>query len=466
MRRLACLVGCNLVAGVALNVAPAGAAPRALLDAPRAEDVAVAGGEVMVAAITTRGAARLTAVPVAGGPPRFVLHAGAPERGGEALTVRLVSSAQLTALLVEFTDREGDSRFWHVFAGPPSGPLAIVHRARLEGQPRAFWVPFELDVHGDRLLIHELRFPLREGGRARIASRVIVHAPGMAPTRVWHAFAGGPTAVAGDRIAYFSGRSRPLIRVVDWRTGRLAGTVGLGRFEEASSDRPLDFADDSRVVVELDRELFAGTPGQRARPLHGTRAAGDLSEPRIAGERVVALGEARLDAERPLAIDPRTRTLRAVGPPSTAVDALTADETTLAWLANGCVLAAGVADLAPLEVVPPGPCPRAEVVLEQHDQRRRGRALRVEVGCVTAPPSGCRGRVVLGASGGAGSGRFRVPAGRSRVVTVRLTRSGVAAVRRRLRSSSIAVLRMDARVVDGAVSRDASLRSVLAGRRG
>jgi hypothetical protein len=321
-------------------------------------------------------------------------------------------------------------------------------------------------VHGDRLLIHELRWPLRESGRPRIASRAVVYVPGMTPTRVSQGRWGWPTGVAGDRIAWVFGGPRPLVRVVDWRTGRLAGTVRLGPFEEASSDRPLDFAEDGRVVVELDRELFAGTPGERARPLHGTRGAGDLSEPRIAGELVVAFGEARLDAQRPLAIDPRSGTRHAVGPPSTAVDALAADETTLAWLANGCVLAADVADTPPLEVVPPGPCPRAEVVLEQHDQRRRGRALRVEVGCVTAPPSGCRGKVVLGPGGDAGSGRFRVPAGRSRVVAVRLTRSGVAAVRRRLRVSRIAVLRMDARVVDGAVSRDASLRWVLAGRRG
>ena len=456
-----CLVGCSLLAGVALNVAPAGAAPRALVEAPRAEGVAVAGGEVMVAAITARGFARLTAVPVAGGPVRHVLHASAPERGGEASIVQLASSAQLTALLVEFTDREGNSSDWHVFAGPPSGPLAIVHRAHLEGQPRAVWLPFEVDVHGDRLLIHELRWPLREGGRPRIASRAVVHVPGMTPTRVSQGGWGWPTGVAGDRIAWVFGRPRPLIRVVDWRTGKLAGTVGLGPFEEASSDRPLDLADDGRVVVELDRELFAGTPGQRARPLHGTRGAGDLSEPRIAGERVVAFGEARLDAQRPLAIDPGTGTRHVVGPPSTAVDALAADETTLAWLANGCVLAAGVADAPPLEAVPPGPCPRAEVVLEDHDEKLRGRTVRVLVTCIVAPPPGCRGAVVLRFRGHAARGRFRVPAGGRRLVKVGLTRRGAASLRRRLRFKGFAFLDMGARVTDGRVSREAGTRWVV-----
>jgi hypothetical protein len=455
MRRLACLLGFFLLAGPALWGGDAGAEPRALLDAQRAEDVAVAGGDVLVGAPTARGGARLTAVPVGGGEPRSRLWVRPPGRGEWTSMTELASSAQVAALLVDFTDPEGNTTEWRVYAGPPSGPLAIVHRARFVRQRPWLWFPIEIDVHGDRLVIQEIRVALREGVRPRFAFRLSVQSPGMSPARVPQGGFGAPTAVAGNRVAYVSGRRRPLIRIVDWRTGRLSGTIGLGPFSGEIMQRHLDLAEDGRAVVELDGDLFAGAPGERARPLPGTPGVPDLSAPRIAGERVAALAEARLDTRRPLVIDPRTATRHWVGPPSTALTALAADETTVAWLANGCVLAAGVEDVAPLEVVPSGPCPRAEVVLHDHDQRLRGGALRVRVTCVTAPPPGCRGTVVLRFAGRAGKGSFRVRAGARRLVEVRLTRRGIAAVRRQFRLDGVALLRLGARVVDGRVSREA-----------
>jgi hypothetical protein len=453
MRRLACLVGIFVLAGPALWGAEAGAEPRALLDAPHAEDVAVAGGEVLVAASTPRGAARLTAVPVRGGPTRRVLAAEPPGRGDWTSITSLASSAQLTALLVEYTDPESNPRDWRVYAGPPSGPLAIVHRVRIPPLQRWLWIPLEVDVHGDRLLIQEIRLPLREGDRP--VFRVTVHAPGISPVSVRQGRYGAPTVVAGDRLAYLSLRRPLLVRIVDWRTGRLAGRIGLGGYSGEIMDRHLDLTEDGRAVVELDGDLLAGAAGERARPLPGTAGAPDLSAPRFAGERVAALAEARLDSRRPVIVDPRAATLHPVGPPSSAATAIAADETTVAWLASGCVLAADVEDVAPLEVVPPGPCTRSEVVLDDHDQRLRGRTLRVRVTCVAAPPPGCRGAVVLGVDGRAAQGSFRVRAGARRLVEVRLTRRGIAAVRRQFRFDGVALLRLGARVADGRVSREA-----------
>jgi hypothetical protein len=452
MRRLACLVG-FLLAGPALWAADAAPEPQALLDAPRAQEVAVASAEVLVASTTARGGAWLTAVPVRGGPTRRVLAAEPPGRGDWSSITSVASSAQLAALLVEYTDLEANPRDWRVYAGPPSGPLAIVHRVRIPPLQRWLWIPLEVDVHGDRLLIQEIRLPLREGDRPIF--RVTVHAPGISPARVPQGRYGAPTVVAGDRLAYLSLRRPLLVRIVDWRSGRLAGRIGLGRYSGEIMERHLDLTEDGRAVVELDGDLVAGAAGERARPLPGTADAPDLSAPRFAGERVAALAEAPLDSRRPVIVDPRAATLRAAGPPSSAATAIAADETTVAWLANGCVLATDVDDVAPLEVVPPGPCPRAEVVLDEHDQKLRKRTVRVRVTCVAAPPPGCRGTVVLGSTGRAAKGSFRVRAGARRLVEVRLTRRGIATVRRQFRFDGVALLRLGARVADGRVSREA-----------
>jgi hypothetical protein len=420
---------------------------------------------VLVASTTTLGVARLTAVPVGGGEPQSRLLARPPGGGDFNALTRLASSAQLAALLVEFSGPE-DEADWRVYAGPPAGPLAMVHRVWLRGPPRPVWMPVEIDVHGDRLLIQEIRLPLRKGGRPRLASRVVVHGPGASPTLVSQGPYATPTVVAGDRIAYAAGRRRrPVVRIVDWRTGRLTGTVGIDPGSADSWDGHLDLAEDGRVVVELDGDLFSGAPGAHARPLRGTAGAGQLTEPRIAGERVAALADARLGAQQPVVVDPGTGTRRAVGPPSTAMTALAADEASVAWLANGCVLAAGVTDAPPLEPVPPGPCPRAEVVLEDHDQKLRGRTVRVRVTCVAAPRPGCSGAVVLRFRGRTGHGRFRVPAGEGRLVKLRLTRRAAASVRRRLRVHGFAALQMGARLTDGRVSRDAGTRWVVVAAR-
>ena len=440
MRRVACLVGLLIVAGTGSEAV---AEPRALLDAPRAGDVAVAGDEVLVAAGTARGGARLMAVPAVGGPARLVLEVPARGRGWTSV-LRLASSAQLTALLVAFLDANGTFRDWRVYAGPPAGPLALVQRVRHAGQ-RPVWTPIDLDVHGDRLVVQELRQP-------RFAFRLVARAPdGTAPPVLQGSRFGAPTAVAGDQLAYLS---RSLIRIVNWRTGRLSGSIEVGRYSGDIEDRHLDMTDGARVVAAIDGRLLTGAPGVPVQELPGSGAVAGLSLPRFAGERVAALAPAPRGAEQPVVIDPAAGTLQRVGPPSTELAGFAANDSTVAWLANGCVLAADAATVADpptqtLDAPPPGPCPRAEVDLGEGGDRVRGRILRVPVICLAAPQPGCRGEVLLGKAGWAGRGRFQVPPGERRSVRVRLSGRGIARVRRELRLYPDAELTMSARVEDG-----------------
>jgi hypothetical protein len=462
MWRVACLVGPMLLAGVVMQAAGHAAEPRALLDAPRGEDVAVAGGEVLVAAATTRGGARLMAIPSAGGPARVVLDVPAHGRGWTSVP-RLSSSAQLTALLVASLDPSGNFRDWQVYAGPPAGPLALVQRARHAGRRRV-WTPIDVDVHGDRLLVHQLRQP-------GFSFRLTVRAPDGAAPPVPQGRFGAPTAVAGDQLAYVD---RTLIRIVDWRTGQLSSTLEVGRHSGEIEDRHLDMTDGARVVAAIDGRLITGAPGVPVGQLPGSSGVAGLTAPRFAGERVAALAPARRGAERPVVVDPAAGTLRRVGPPSSQLTGIAANESTVAWLANGGVLAADAAPAAAppgataplpapappgatpaqtLDAPPPGPCPRAEVELGEEGNRVRGRVLRVPVICVAAPAPGCSGEVLLGKGGWAGRGGFLVPSGGRGSVRVRLSGRGIAQVRRHLRLYPVAQFPLTARVEDGRLVR-------------
>ena len=443
------------------------AEPRALLDAPRAGDVAVAGGEVLVAAATARGGARLMAVPAAGGPARVVLEVPGRRRGWTSV-LRLASSAQLTALLVAFLDPSGNFRDWQVYAGPPAGPLALVQRARHAGRQRV-WTPIDVDVHGDRLLVHELRQPGFASGSPfgrRTARR----------RRCRRAGSGRPRAVAGEQLAYVN---RSFIRIVDWRTGQLSSSIEVGRHSGDIEDRHLDMTDGARVVAAIDGRLITGAPGVPVGQLPGSSGVAGLTAPRFAGERVAALAPARRGAERPVVIDPAAGTLRRVGPPSSELTGIAANESTVAWLANGCVLAADTAPAAAARTAAPPPVAsstptpaRAAQPLRcsaRADARRsaarplsarggrprrggdrvRGGILRVPVICVAAPAPGCSGEVLLGKGGWAGRGEFLVAPGGRRSVRVRLSRRGIAQVRRHLRLYPIADSTMTARVEDG-----------------
>jgi hypothetical protein len=443
MRRLACLVGFFVLAGPALWAGDAAAELRALLDAPRAEEVAVAGGEVLVAATTDHGAVRVTAVPLAGGPAVRRLTVRSPGRDWIAFT-RLVSSDRLAAVLVTFDDPEGNFRVSRVYAGPPQGPFSLVRRVHRPAR-ETVWIPVDVDVHADRLLIQEARLP-------DLAFRFTVRSPDAAPVRRRQRPVGSNTALAGDLVANLRLRrgAPPSFWLVDWRTGEVRDSIGLGEHSEDMRGRDLDLTEDGRLVAVLDGRLVSASPGETVRVLPGAEGGSRFSSPRFAGDRVAVLAGGPFDTYRPYIVHPAAGTRRAVGPPSTELDSIAAGEGTVAWLANGCVIAVEADVSSSVDALPPGPCPRAEVLVEEGDQVVRGRTLRVVVTCVAAP-DGCRGAALLGRGGWAGIGRFRVAAGDGRSVRIRISPRGMRSIWRQLSRGYPLDLSLDARMPDGRV---------------
>jgi hypothetical protein len=440
MRWVACLVGCLALTGAAPQEEEAVAAPRALLDAPQAEAVALADSEVLVASTTDRGGVRVAAVPLAGGPAVRRLTVPSPGRDWTA-TTRLVSSEQLTALVVIYDDPEVSFHSARVYAGPPSGPLALVRRVRRPLRGRA-WIPFDVDVHADRLLIQELRPP---------AFRYTVSSPGAAPVRRRQGPASSYTAIAGDLVAYLGLRGdRPSFRLIDWRTDEVRDSIALGEYSEDMRDRDFDLMEDGRVVAVLDGRLVGGPPGGTLRVLPGADGGFRFSRPLFAGDRVAVLAGGSFDTYRPFIVDPAAGTRRPIGPPSTELNSVAAGEGTVAWLANGFVIAAEADDPSSPDALPPGPCPRAEVLVEEGDQVVREGTLRVVVTCVAAP-DGCRGSALLGRGGWAGRGRFRVAAGERESVRIRVSRRGMGSIRRQLSRCCPLDLSLGARIAGGRV---------------
>ena len=98
---------------------------------------------------------------------------------------------------------------------------------------------------------------------------------------------------------------------------------------------------------------------------------------------------------------------------------------------------------------PAGPCPRAEVFLEDGDQVLRGRRVNLVITCVAAPATGCGGTVLLGRGGSAGRAPFQLAPGTRRTLRVRLTDRGMRQARRQRRREGIAYFGLSARVRDG-----------------
>jgi len=78
------LLGTLLAVALSFGAATtAHAEPVALLDAPRATAVGIAGDEVIVGRRAADGTIRVDAIPTAGGAPRALLSLRAPIRGGK-----------------------------------------------------------------------------------------------------------------------------------------------------------------------------------------------------------------------------------------------------------------------------------------------------------------------------------------------------------------------------------------------
>jgi hypothetical protein len=437
-------VGC-VVAALVTPGAGNAAVPLVRVGADRDEPaIAIAGNGVVVGTATRSGGALVRLFPAAGGFPRQLLAVPAPRRGWKVEDLQVAASSARVAVALSFRE-DGDPLEWRVYSGPPTGPLQLM--ARVSAQPQSeTWAPVWVDVDGDRLLVTEVH----AGGSGL---RATVHAPGVPPEQApAQATSAIPVALAGDFIAYFdkSGSRITRVLVADRRSGAIRIDLPIARDDEVE-DGSYDLGPGGRLAVTVAGRLLTAAPGGAlVRPAAAARHR--LLFLRFSDERIVAFASTRFGARRPVVLDPAAGPLRRIGPPSTAMDALVANERSVVWTANGCVIAGGLFD-PPLTAVPKGPCPRAEAVLDGDDEVLRGRVLRVRLTCVTAPRSGCRGTVRLRRGRALARARFRIAAGRRRSVRVRFPASTARRLRMLLRRRGRLVLSMDAHLADGRTSR-------------
>jgi hypothetical protein len=435
-------------------VAPeAGAKPRALLDVGRDGDVAIAGDDALVGFGTATGRVKVMSVPLQGGRPRQLLSLPAPGRRWTA-NVRVAASAQRVAALFLRDRSGGPPHQWDIFTGPLAGPLGPLISVTEPGSGQ--WVPTDIDVDRERLLVGEAQFP---SGAYRLTTyggtggaEPIVQSPRLSP----------PVALARNFVTYVGWSSgdpktaRPQVRIADRLTAAVRATITL-RSRTDDVDH-LDLRSDGRVIASVDGKLLTAAPGSPQRRVAGGHGR-YLEAGRFAGRAIAALEVGRAEMRRPVLLNPRSGALRSIGPRSTAFAGalassralpVAASGRTLAWLANGCLLTTTTADTS-FEAPPRGPCPRAEVLLGEDEQVLRGRATRVAVRCVAAPRSGCRGVVILRGTA-FGRGRFSIRRGRRQFVRVLFSRRQAALVRRAVRRDEEALFEPRARVVDGRVS--------------
>jgi hypothetical protein len=430
----------QLVAAAALA-----AAPTPLLDAPRAQDVAVAGDEVIVTRPGESGRLRVDAVAVDGSGVRPLLVT--PRLGvlWSSSGQVFASPQQIAVLATSETPLEDDgfSRIRkRLYIGPRTGPLQLVASVGGANVPRE-WTPFGAAVDGDRVLVSEVRQKPIQKARLRLFE------PGAAPRLLaWGERALPPLALAGEHVAYIrdSGSAFRLV-VADLESGTRQVSV------KVTDPTEFDLAADGSVVAEGTFGLVTAAPGRRPRLVRGSDL---LLAGRFAGTRIAATAFNANAAFRPVVLDRGARAPRPVGVFTQDLRALDADAAGVGWIANGCVLYAPVDAAAPAEP-PAGPCPRTEIQFTEHDLTLRGRRLRVDVDCVAAPAGGCDGTVTLRIGGMAGRAGFHLRSGTHRVVTVRIPRRAARIVRRRVHRFGTAALRLDWRVPDARASLDFGL---------
>lgn len=433
-----------------LAVAPVtSAADVALRDAPRAQDVAVAGGAVLVAGAGTNRGIAVDAVALDDGSVRRVLRVPSRSRGWDA-ELTLAASFEQIGLIAELSDRRGNVREWRVYAGPPNGPVRLVRRAR--GERRGTWVPFVLDADGPRLMVTEF-----EWRRERVRS--VILQPGLPPARV--ALPGDRSAalaIAGERVALVSstrrdgGGAADRVTIADWRTGLAGAPLAIAHAAVFDEPRPLDLAADGRVALATNGTVSLAAPGGSLQDVAG---GAFRSSPVFAGSGIAAIEWGESD-RRAVLIDPGSGAAQPLGERSGILERLAADADGVAWLANGCVRYAAIAGPPPTGP-PRDPCPTAEVALIETASRLRGRTARVRVRCVRARGNVCRGTAIVRRARIAGKGpvvargAFIMPVGGYQPVDVHFTPSGLRIVRRTLRRGGLPSLMIGACVQDGRV---------------
>jgi hypothetical protein len=173
-----------------------------------------------------------------------------------------------------------------------------------------------------------------------------------------------------------------------------------------------------------------------------------LENPHFAGDAIAAIEETPSDAHRPVVLAPGAIHSRPIGLPSASIDNIDADSRGVAWIANDCLLYAGIDAVAPAEP-PPGPCARAEVEVENASFTLRGRRLRLVANCIAATASGCDGTATIRERGIVGRGSFHAAPGRRMRFDMRFTRRSLRRIRRESRGDDTAFLTGTVRMADG-----------------
>ena len=428
----------QLVAAAALA-----AAPTPLLDAPRAQDLAVAGDEVVVARGGASGRLHVDAIAVDGSGTRPLL--ATPPLGPRWSSRGLVfASPQRVAVIAGWqkqVDDGPDRSRLRLYTGPRAGPL----RAVVTVGPNSRWIPFAAAVDGDRLLVEEAGIASAEEARLRLFEA------GAPPRRLpWGGDLEPRVALAGQHVAF--GRLDAVSRAVvtDLETGRRQASMRVfDPFE-------VDVAEDGTILGESLRGLVTAAPG---RPRTSVPGGAFLTGGRFAGTSIAAIDFELDGAERPVVLDRGAASPRPVGVSTRDLLVLDADPAGVGWIANGCVLYAPLNAATPAEP-PAGPCPRVELGFAARPQTMRGRRVRVNVDCVAAPAAGCNGSLRLRIGGIASRAPFHVRSGHRRAVPVRLARSAAQIVRARVRRRGEALLRMGWRADDARASRDQRVLAV------
>ncbi len=317
------------VAAASLLLVPAArAAPVALLDAPHAEDIALAGSEVIVPRTGARGRLTVDAVSVSGGPTRRLLSASGPGKGWGASAQ--VSASERQVAVAVFYDkpnlRLGDAVKWRLYTGPISGPLRLASSSGRNG-----WHPIDTAVEGERVFVDEGKFTL-------FGTRLRLFEPGAAPRVLpWGSGLDAPIAIAGDHLAFpgstKQGADAPLNRVfvADPLTGAKQVSMAV------KDPGELDVAADGRVVADYFQRPRHARAGNGAAQAPGQQAAVQAAfrRRRRRGGRSAPASSAR---SAPSVLDPGATAARPVGVPTGDITRSPPTTQGVAWIGNGCVL--------------------------------------------------------------------------------------------------------------------------------
>jgi hypothetical protein len=383
-------------------------------------EVALAGTRLLMGRTTRRGV-RLLSAPASGGPAGTLFSRPAPgPRRVVVMNDLDASTERVVFSLVELNPAtEGIVRA-SVWAGPPEGPFAPLARRSGGG-----WIPIDVQASGADAAFTEIR-PIEPAARHYVFPGAAEGLRARVPRRIER------VELAGSLVAFVE-RERQLV-VRDWASGaeRL-------RYTAVGAISGFDLAADGRALLHVPSKMaleLVDASGSVARVgTGGGLADGGV---RLAGSQAVLRASGRFDGDSHIAVvDLGTGQRRRLSPPSLDLGVeeaqLDAEGELVAWAANGCVFAAPLGGPGS-SLVPPGPCPRAEVKLEEEQpERLQGRSARVRLRCIAAPPPGCRGTIRLELDQPLGKARYLIPTGRRETVRVPLSSRGVAALERELR---------------------------------